>query len=115
MTKSNFEKLAQLPLFEKAAHADEDANAAINEPNAKTSLFARPPNRDHGSETVVGYGAVRAADGRTARRTGRTVQFATVVSEETKRWLKMHAAARGKSMAALLDDMKAAYIEKYGE
>ncbi len=63
----------------------------------------------------MGYGAVRAADGRTARRTGRTVQFATVVSPEFKRWVKTKAAEKDKSMAALLDDMKAAYIEKYGE
>ena len=89
MTKSNFEKLAGRP------------------------MLARPPRADEVPE--VGYGAVRATDGRSARRTGRTVQFATVVTEEFKRWMKMQAAARGKSQAALLDDMKAAYIEKYGE
>ena len=91
MTKSNFDKLAKQP------------------------MFARPPLPDDGASPIVGYGAVRAADGRTARRTGRTVQFATVVSPEFKRWVKMQAAARGKSQAALLDDMKAAYIEKHGE
>jgi hypothetical protein len=90
MTKSNFEKITKQP------------------------MLARPPRPDEivGS---MGYGAVRVADGRSARRTGRTVQFATVVSEEFKRWMKVQAAARGKSQAALLDDMKAAYIEKYGE
>jgi len=88
MTKSNFKKMAGQP------------------------MLARPPRAD---EVVTGYGAVRAVDGRSARRTGRTVQFATVVTEEFKRWMKMQAAARGKSQAALLDDMKAAYIEKYGE
>ena len=91
MTKSNFGKLA----------------------NAQA--FARPPRADEDASPVVGYGAVRAADGRTARRTGRTVQFATVVSPEFKRWVKTTAAAKDKSMAALLDDMKAAYIEKYGD
>ena len=92
MTKSNFDKLANPP------------------------LFARPPRADdEGASPVMGYGAVRASDGRTARRTGRTVQFATVVSPEFKRWVKTQAAAKGKSQAALLDDMKAAYIEKYGE
>ncbi len=91
MSKSNFEKLAKAP------------------------MFARPPRADEGASPVEGYGAVRAADGRTARRTGRTVQFATVVSPEFKRWLKTQAATKDKSMAALLDDMKAAYIEKYGE
>ncbi len=91
MTKSNFEKIANLP------------------------LFARPPRAEEGASTVAGYGAVRAADGRTARRTGRTVQFATVVSPDFKRWVKTTAAAKDKSMAALLDDMKAAYIEKHGD
>jgi hypothetical protein len=37
------------------------------------------------------------------------------VSPEFKTWLKVEAAKRGKSGAALLDDMKAAYIEKYGD
>ena len=69
MTKSNFEKLAKAP------------------------LFARPPRPDEGASPITGYGAVRAADGRSARRTGRTVQFATVVSPEFKRWLKVKAAA----------------------
>jgi hypothetical protein len=90
MTKSNFEKLAKQP------------------------MPARPPRADEALETV-GYGTIRAVDGRSARRTGRTVQFATVVTEEFRRWMKVQAAARGKSQAALLDDMKAAYIEKYGE
>ena len=78
-------------------------------------MFARPPRADDDASPVAGYGAVRAADGRTARRTGRIVQFATVVSPEFKRWMKTMAAAKDKSMAALLDDMKAAYIEKYGD
>lgn len=91
MTKSNFEKMADLPLLAAAPRAGE-----------------RPG-------PFEGFGAVRAADGRTARRTGRVVQFATVVSPEFKRWMKSTAALKDKSMAALLDDMKAAYIEKHGE
>ena len=91
MTKSNFEGLSKPP------------------------IFARPPRPEEGANPVKGYGAVRSTDGRTARRTGRTVQFATVVSEEFKKWMKVQAASKGKTMAALLDDMKAAYIEKYGE
>jgi hypothetical protein len=90
MTKSNFEKIARQP------------------------MLARPPRADEVAG-LTGFGAVRTDDGRTARRTGRNVQFATVVTEEFRRWMKMQAAARGKSQAALLDDMKAAYIEKYGE
>jgi hypothetical protein len=90
MTKSNFEKISKQP------------------------MFARPPRPDE-IAGVTAYGAARAIDGRSARRTGRTVQFATVVSEEFKRWMKVQAAARGKTQAALLDDMKAAHIEKFGE
>ena len=72
MTKSNFEKLAEAP------------------------AFAPPPRPDEGASPIVGYGAVRAEDGRSARRTGRTVQFATVVSPEFKKWLKVKAAVCGK-------------------
>jgi hypothetical protein len=115
MTKSNFEKLTQLPLFARPRSVEDDVSPAADDRSARAPLFARPPRGDDAVGDVTGYGAVRAADGRTARRTGRTVQFATVVSEEFKRWLKTQAAARGKSMAALLDDMKAAYIEKFGE
>jgi hypothetical protein len=82
---------------------------------AKEAPFAKPPRLEEGASAIIGVGAVRAIDGRTARRTGRTKKFATVVSEEFQRWLKTQAAVRGKSMAALLDDMRAAYIEKYGE
>jgi hypothetical protein len=35
------------------------------------------------------------------------MQFATVVSEESKRWLKVQAAAKGKSMATLFEGMVA--------
>jgi hypothetical protein len=115
MTKSNFDKLARLPLFERPERAGEDGHPNADERSAKASLFARPPRGGDGTDEVVGYGAVRAADGRTARRTGRTVQFATVVSAEFKHWLKAQAAARGKSMAALLDDMRAAYTDRFGE
>ena len=91
MTDSNFDKLAKAP------------------------KFARPPRPDEFANPVAGYGAVRASDGRSARRTGRTVQFATVVSPEFRKWVKVKAAELSKSQAALLDDMKAAYIEKNGE
>ena len=82
---------------------------------AKAPKFARPPRPEEFANPAIGYGAVRASDGRSARRTGRTVQFATVVSPVFKQWLKVKAATLGKSQAALLDDMKAASIEKHGE
>ena len=77
-------------------------------------MFARPPLPEEGVDRV-GYGAARKVDGRSARRTGRTEQFATVVSPEFRDWIRKQAKVRDKTMAALLDDMKAAYIEKYGD
>lgn len=74
----------------------------------KAPKFAKPPL----DVPEDGYGDY--IDGRSARRTGRTVQFATVVSREFKAWIKGEAAQQGKSQAALLDDMKAAYLELGG-
>lgn len=92
MTKTNFDKISKSPMYLRA-----------------------PQPEDEGGE-VAGYGAVRAEYARSkARRTGRNAQFATVVTPEFKVWMKVMAAKRKKSQAALLDDMKAAYIEKYGD
>jgi len=91
MTKTNFEKMGRLP------------------------MFAMPPGRDEVRSPVTGYGTRRAADGRSGRKTGRDKQFATVVTGEFKEWIKVTAAKLGKTQAALLDDMKAAYIEKHGD
>ena len=90
MTKSNFNKLSE------------------------EAMFAHPP-RAQEALVIPGLGAIRGRDGRSARRTGRTEQFATVVSLEFKTWMKAQAKKVGKSQAALLDDMKAAYTEKHGE
>ncbi len=90
MNKSNFDKLTKQP------------------------MFARPPLPEEGVGRA-GYGAARKVDGRSARRTGRTEQFATVVSPEFRDWMRKQTKVRDKTMAALLDDMKAAYIEKYGD
>jgi hypothetical protein len=89
MTKSNFGKLSE------------------------EAMFAHPPLS--AELNIPGLGAIRGRDGRSARRTGRTEQFATVVSREFKAWMKAQAKKAGKSQAALLDDMQAAYIEKHGE
>ena len=74
---------------------------------AKSPMQARPPRPEDFDDD-----AVRPIDGRSARRTGRTVQFATVVSPDFKRWLKVKAAELGKSQAALLDDMRIAYEDR---
>ena len=83
-----------------------DDEEQFREAGASTGLCAAS-TAGRRRKPIAGYGAVRAAYGRSARRTGRTVQFATVVSPEFKKWLKVKAA--------LLDDMKDAYIEKYGD
>ena len=79
---------------------------------ARKGLQAPIPRPDEVSATLKGYGAARAEDGRTARKTGRTVYFNTVVSPEFKAWLKGESGLTGKTMAALLDDMRVAYEEK---
>jgi hypothetical protein len=89
MTKNNFGKLSE------------------------EAMFAHPPMPTE--LNIPGLGAIRGRDGRSARRTGRTEQFATVVSREFKAWMKAQSKKVGKSQAALLDDMQAAYIEKHGE
>ena len=113
MSKSNFEVLAKQPKLPRPPRADGADQA--EDRRARAALFAKPPRPGDGAATIAGLGAVRVSDGRSARRTGRTVQFATVVSPEFRKWLKGTAKTNGKSQAALLDDMRAAYVEKYGE
>ena len=79
---------------------------------ARKGLQAPVPRPEDVTANLRGYGTGRAEDGRTARKTGRTVYFNTVVSPEFKVWLKSESAVTGKTMAALLDDMRVAYEEK---
>jgi hypothetical protein len=67
--------------------------------------FAGPPMPEDIEEPL------KTVDGRTLRKTGRTVQLATVVTADFKQWLKIESAKTGKSMSAVLDDMRAAYVE----
>ena len=80
---------------------------------ARKGLQAPIPRAEEVSPGLRGYGSGRAEDGRTARKTGRTVYFNTVVSPEWKKWIKTESADTGKTMAALLDDMRVAYMEKH--
>ena len=73
---------------------------------AKGPRYAKPPKPEDFTERDD---VPEKLDGRSARRTGRTVQFATVVSPEFRTWLKVKAAELGKSQAAVLDDMRVAY------
>ena len=52
------------------------------------------------------------ADGRAAKATGRTEQFATRITKDLKKWLKIEAAQREVSQAELLEKMKDAYVLK---
>ena len=51
-------------------------------------------------------------DGRAAKATGRTEQFATRITKDLKKWLKIEAAEKEISQAELLERMKEAYIKK---
>ena len=51
-------------------------------------------------------------DGRAAKATGRTEQFATGITRELKKWLKVEAANKEISQAELLERMKSAYVSK---
>ena len=82
---------------------------------ARRGLQAPIPRAEDVAASLQGYGTGRAEDGRTARKTGRTVYFNTVVSPEFKAWLKGESGLTGKTMAALLDDMRAAYMEKHAK
>jgi hypothetical protein len=91
VSESNFDKMGDAPRFARASGAPESP------------------------APFGGYALGKGTDGRTLRRSGRVVQFGTVVSPEFKRWMKTKAALKDKSMAALLDDMRAAYIQIHGE
>lgn len=82
---------------------------------ARKELQAPIPRAEEVTASLKGYGSGRAEDGRTARKTGRTIYFNTVVSPDFKAWLKAESGLTGKTMAALLDDMRAAYEEKKGK
>ena len=82
---------------------------------ARKGLQAPVPRVEDVTVNLKGYGTGRAEDGRTARKTGRTVYFNTVVSPDFKAWLKAESGLTGKTMAALLDDMRVAYVEKKGK
>ena len=53
-----------------------------------------------------------SVDGRSAKATGRTEQFATRITKDLKKWLKIEAAKREISQAELLERMRASYVSK---
>jgi hypothetical protein len=61
-----------------------------------------------------GQGAPRR-DGRSARRSGRTLQFATRVSPEFDDRLRSIAERDGKLLVEVLEDALDAYEERYGQ
>jgi hypothetical protein len=75
-----------------------------------------PPPRpsDNAKGVLNRYHAARGEDGRIMRRTGRNVQFATIVTPVFKDWIKTEAKRRGKRMCVLLEDMRDAYMKMHG-
>jgi len=68
-----------------------------------------PAPGDNAKRDLNSYGALRDEHGRVSRKTGRDVQFATIVTPDFKNWIKVEAKRRGKRMCVLLEDMRAAY------
>jgi hypothetical protein len=97
MTKNNFERLAEEAL-------------RMREKGEGLRLLAPPPGPERDDRHVRRFAGARAEDGWSARRPGRSVQFAPAVSMEFKSWFKSKAAENGQSMASLLCDMRAAYL-----
>ena len=80
------------------------------------SRFLPPPAPDESAKRALNrYGAIRDDEGRISRRTGRDVQFATIVTPDFKAWMKAEAKRRGKKQCVLLEDMRAAYIKIHGD
>ncbi len=68
-----------------------------------------PPLSDNAQKSLKAYSPARDEEGRIKRKTGRDVQFATIVTPEFKAWMKAEAKRRDKRMCVLLEDMRAAY------
>lgn len=77
-------------------------------------ILPPPTSADDTKRALNSYGVARGEDGRISRKTGRDVQFATIVTPEFKAWMKGEAKRRGKRMCVLLEDMRAAYEKLHG-
>ncbi len=64
------------------------------------------------SQPEIAPVAHEKTDGRSKRATGRTEQFATRITPNLKKWLKVEAATVGVSQAELLERMRVTYEEK---
>lgn len=75
-----------------------------------------PPTVDEGVKAALRRSGTQQRDeeGRIRRKTGRDVQFATIVTPEFHAWMKTEAKRRGKRMCVLLEDMRAAYVRVHG-
>jgi hypothetical protein len=82
-----------------------------NSKNSSSQPRVLPPPAPHDNvrTSLHRYGAVRDEDGRVMRKTGRTVQFATIVTPDFKDWIKGESKRRSKRMCVLLEDMRLAY------
>lgn len=78
---------------------------------AAARILPPPSSADDAKRALNSYGAARGEDGRISRKTGRDVQFATIVTPEFKAWMKAEAKRLGKRQCVLLEDMRAAYLK----
>lgn len=73
-----------------------------------------PPPEQSARRALRSYGPTRGEDGVIKRKTGRDVQFGTIVTPEFKAWIKAESKRRSKRMCVLLEDMRAAYEKVHG-
>jgi hypothetical protein len=103
-------------LGEPPTPAEASANLDAPETAPPTALEPVPPAR----MSVVPPAATRGEgglrrDGRSARRSGRTLQFATRVTPEFDDRLRSIAERDGKLLVEVLEDALDAYEERHGQ
>lgn len=85
----------------------------LNALPSATRVLPPPKTGADAKRALNSYGAARGEDGRISRKTGRDVQFATIVTPEFKAWMKAEAKRLGKRQCVLLEDMQAAYLKAH--
>jgi hypothetical protein len=91
------------PLAEASPNLEAPETAPPQAPPARRMTIVRPP-----PAAKAGEGAPRR-DGRSARRSGRTLQFATRVSPEFDNRLRAIAEREGKLLVEVLEEALDAY------
>jgi hypothetical protein len=100
--------MADLAKLKRRSSLGAPPPAAEASPNLQAPETAPPPERERPQEQRAGEGT-RPRDGRSARRSGRTVQFATRVSPEFDERVRAIAEKEGLLLVEVLERALAAY------